>query len=298
MAESLPHLDTFVLAAELGSFTAAARELQPSLTQAAVSQRIALLEQNLGTKLFNRVHGRVELTPAGHRLHEIALKIKLLHDQARNEIAAQADDLQGDLYLAASSVPGQYLLPSLIGEFRQNHPKIQVRVKVVDSSAVFDLVERGEDQLGLAGLPCDSPHLEQRIFGKDELLLVMSPRHPLAKQQTVELEQLKQVSLLLRERGSGSRRCLENALDQAGLSLNTFKIAAEISSNETLKEMVTRGSEVAFLSRFAVSEDLAQHRLVSVPVRGLNLARDLYVVYDRRRALPAVCRAFLQTLGT
>ncbi|NBO94096.1 MAG: hypothetical protein EBV06_17575, partial [Planctomycetia bacterium] len=162
----------------------------------------------------------------------------------------------------------------------------------------FDLVERGEDQLGLAGLPCDSPHLEQRIFGKDELLLVMSPRHPLAKQQTVELEQLKQVSLLLRERGSGSRRCLENALDQAGLSLNTFKIAAEISSNETLKEMVTRGSEVAFLSRFAVSEDLAQHRLVSVPVRGLNLARDLYVVYDRRRALPAVCRAFLQTLGT
>ncbi|NBO93526.1 MAG: LysR family transcriptional regulator, partial [Planctomycetia bacterium] len=125
MAESLPHLDTFVLAAELGSFTAAARELQPSLTQAAVSQRIALLEQNLGTKLFNRVHGRVELTPAGHRLHEIALKIKLLHDQARNEIAAQADDLQGDLYLAASSVPGQYLLPSLIGEFRQNHPKIQ-----------------------------------------------------------------------------------------------------------------------------------------------------------------------------
>src|SRR5205823_4936197 len=125
MAGPLPHLETFALAAELRSFTGAARRLDPPLTQAAVSQRIAALEADLGVKLFDRVHGRVELTAAGRRLYELAQQIQALHDQARREIAQQAAGVRGDLILAASTVPGEHMLPSFLAEFRTRHPGIQ-----------------------------------------------------------------------------------------------------------------------------------------------------------------------------
>jgi DNA-binding transcriptional LysR family regulator len=171
-----------------------------------------------------------------------------------------------------------------------------VRAKVVDSAEVFGLVERGEAQLGMAGRPCDSPHLEQRAFGRDEILLVLSPKHPLAKSPAVTLEQVRGESLLLREPGSGSRQCVEQALDQAGLTLAELNVAAEVSSNEALREMVLRGAGVAFLSKFAVAADVDSQRLAAVPVTGLNLTREFYAVYDRRRALALPARLFLELL--
>jgi DNA-binding transcriptional LysR family regulator len=296
MPGPLPHLDTFALAAELGSFTGAARRLEPPLTQAAVSQRIAALEQELGVKLFDRVHGRVELTAAGRRLHELAQQIQTLHDQARREIAQQTEGVRGELSLAASTVPGEYMLPSFMADFRAKHPKIQVRAKVVDSAEVFNLVERGDAQLGMAGRPCDSPHLEQRAFGRDEILLVLPPKHELARSAAVTLGQLRSEPLLLREPGSGSRLCLEQALDQAGLTLAALNVAAEVSSNEAIKEMVQRGAGAAFLSKFAVAADVDGGRLAAVPVTGLNLTREFYAVYDRRRALSLPARLFLELL--
>jgi DNA-binding transcriptional LysR family regulator len=295
MAGPLPHLDTFALAAELGSFTGAARRLEPPLTQAAVSQRIAALEQELGVRLFDRVHGRVELTAAGRRLHELAQQIQALHEQARREIAQQSEGVRGELVLAASTVPGEYMLPSFLADFRAKHPKIQVRATVVDSAAVFDLIERGDAQLGMAGRPCDSAHLEQRAFGRDEILLVLPPKHPLAK-SAVTLDQLRAEPLLLREPGSGSRLCVEQALDQAGLTLAALNVAAEVSSNEAIKEMVQRGAGVAFLSKFAVAADVDAQKLAAVPVSGLNLTREFYAVYDRRRALSLPARLFLELL--
>ncbi|MGL4553983.1 MAG: LysR substrate-binding domain-containing protein [Gemmataceae bacterium] len=296
MAGPLPHLDTFALAAELGSFTGAARRLDPPLTQAAVSQRIAALEQELGLKLFDRVHGRVELTAAGRRLHEIAQQIQTLHDQARREIAQQAEGVRGELVLAASSVPGEHMLPSFMAEFRTKHPGIQVRAKVVDSAEVFDLVARGDAQLGMAGRASDSQHLEQRAFGRDEILLVLPPKHPLAKLPAVTLDQLRAEPLLLREPGSGSRRCVEQALELAGVSLADFRVAGEVSSNEAIKEMVQKGAGLAFLSRFAVADDVEARRLVALPVTGLNLTREFFAVHDRRRALPLPARLFLELL--
>src|SRR3954452_6805231 len=124
-AELLPHLDTFSKAAEVSSFTGAARAL--GLTQAAVSQRIRALEQSLGVSLFRRQGGRVLLTDAGRRLFELAERIHALHRQARQELTGQKPVVGGDLSLAASSVPGEHLLPSALAAFREKHPCIQVR---------------------------------------------------------------------------------------------------------------------------------------------------------------------------
>src|SRR5262245_61786431 len=137
--EQLPHLLTFVRAAELQSFTAAARAL--GITQAAVSQRIHQLEVAVGTGLFHRRGGRIALQNAGRKLHEYGKRIYDLHAEARMAVADLKSDLNGRLAIAASSIPGGHLLPSSVAQYRRMHPQVNVRVRVSDSEDVLQLVE-------------------------------------------------------------------------------------------------------------------------------------------------------------
>src|SRR6516162_1757028 len=156
-ADQLPHLETFVKAAELSSFTAAARVL--GLTQAAVSQRIQALEGALDVSLFQRRAGRVALTEAGQRLYTYAERILALHREAIQEIAGHKSPLTGELSLAASSIPGEHLLPELLATFGARYPHVQVRATVTDSQSVLRQVEYGEANLGLVGGKMDNPDL-------------------------------------------------------------------------------------------------------------------------------------------
>jgi molybdate transport repressor ModE-like protein len=292
--EPLPHLETFVEAAESGSFTAAARAL--GLTQAAVSQRIQALEQFLNVPLFERHGGRVLLTEAGRRLHDYAQRILALHRQAIEELTGRQAPLSGELSLAASSVPGEYLLPDLLARLRQRHPYIQVRATVADTGQVLHQVEQGEAHLGLVGGKADNPHLEFRCFACDKLILVVPAGHPWGQRKRVPLEQLCEQPLILREAGSGSRWCLEQALARAGKSLGDLHVALELGSNEAIKEAVLRGLGLTVLSTHAVGRELESGKLHGVQVTGLPLARQMFVVWDRRRALPIPARLFLDLL--
>jgi DNA-binding transcriptional LysR family regulator len=145
----LPHLATFSKAAELSSFTEAAKVL--SLTQAAVSQRIQALEKALDRSLFQRRGGRVLLTEAGQKLYAYAQRILDLHREARHEITGRDTPLVGELRIAASSIPGEHLLPALLSIFGRQYPHVRVRASISDSMAVVGQVERGEVSLGLVG---------------------------------------------------------------------------------------------------------------------------------------------------
>jgi LysR family transcriptional regulator, low CO2-responsive transcriptional regulator len=294
IADQLPHLDTFARAAELSSFTAAAKAL--GLTQSAVSQRVQALEQALGVPLFARQGGRVLLTEAGHRLYPFAQRILVLHREAQEVITGHKAPLTGDLLLAASSVPGEHLLPDLLSRFRRRHPHVQVRATVTDTQAVLDQVERGQAHLGLVGGKTDNPHLEFRCFACDKLVLVVPPKHPWGRRRRVPLAQLAQQPLILREAGSGSRWCLEQALAKAGKSLRDVHVALELGSNEAIKEAVLRGLGLAVLSTHSVQEEVRAGKLHPLQVAGLPLVRDMFVVWDRRRVLPIPARLFLDLL--
>lgn len=291
----LPHLETFVRAAELNSFTAASRVL--GLTQAAVSQRIGALEQELGLSLFLRQRGRVLLTEAGRRLHHYAQRILALHHEARQEVTGRRLPVTGELSLAASSVPGEHLLPTLLEAFRRQQPHVHVTMTVADTRTVLSRVERGQAQLGLVGGRGDSPHLEYRCFAADNLVLVVPAAHPWGRRQRVSLEQFCRQPLILREAGSGSRVCLEQALGRAGKALPDLQVAVELGSNEAIKEAVQRGLGLAVLSQRAVArETQAGGPLHALDVTGLTLEREMLVAWDRRRVLPIPARLFLDLL--
>jgi DNA-binding transcriptional LysR family regulator len=292
--EQLPHLETFSKAAELCSFTGAANAL--GLTQAAVSQRIHLLETALGKSLFDRRGGRVQLTDAGRQLYAFAQRILDLHRQARQEIAGHEPTVAGELRIAASSVPGEHLLPALLSEFGRRHPLVRVRAAVGDSATVLGQVDRGEVSVGLVGRKADDADLEFRHLADDRMVVVAPPGHPLHRKKHLTLRDLAAHPLVLREAGSGLRHCFETALTRAGRSLADLRVALELGSNEAIKESVLRGVGVAVLSALAVRKEVAAGQLVARELDGVGCDREMFVVTDRRRVLPPAARHFVALL--
>lgn len=291
-ATQLPHLETFAEAAERGSFTAAARHL--GLTQAAVSQRIQQLEVDLATPLFRRQPGGIALTDAGRRLHQFARRILDLTAEARAAVTGRPGEMAGDLRLAASSIPGQYVLPHVLAEFRARHPAVRVRLSVSDTAAVIREVEQGRAHLGFVGGTGGGPDLEFRRFARDELTVIVPRGHPWWRRRQVPVAALVGQPLVHREPGSGSRRCLERAMERAGVR-STLNVAVEVGNPETVKEAVREGLGVAVVSRRSVDQEIRSGALHAVRVTGLALDRDLFVVRDRRRALPAAAHFFLRS---
>ena len=292
----LPHLATFALAAETCSFTAAAKSLQ--LTQSAVSQRIQELELSLKTQLFTRRGGRLKLTSSGRTLYEYAQKIMQLHAEAEGEITGKKSIPTGELIIAASSVPGEHLLPVLLDVFVKQYPQIRVRVSVSDSDSVFQQIGAGKAHIGLVGRLIENSHLKFRYLASDKMLLALPPGHALSRKKKVTSKELTQYPLILRETGSGLRHCFETALERINRSLSDFRIVLELGSNEAIKKAVLRKTGLAVLSQCAIQEDLDAGRIKSVSFADLQCDRNIYVITDDRGVLTTPTRLFLHFLDT
>jgi DNA-binding transcriptional LysR family regulator len=158
-------------------------------------------------------------------------------------------------------------------------------------------VERGEVSLGLVGRKTDNSHLTFTLLAHDRMVLVVPRNHTLSRKGSVSVKRLCTFPLVLRESGSGLRHCFEKALRKAGRSLEDLNVAAELGSNEAIREAVLRGVGIAMLSEYAVKKELRAGRLVAVKVNGLNCDREMFVVQDERKVAPLPARLFLDFLG-
>src|SRR5262245_4568165 len=294
--KQLPYLETFSRAAELASFTRAAEAM--CMTQAAVSQHVHALERELGVPLFRRHAGRVELTDAGRTLYEFSQKILNLHADARRALRQVSEATSDELHIAASTIPAEHFLTGLLKDFLNLYPHIHVIAEVADSAVVVETLEKGRVTVGLVGRRVSTAWADYQLFAKDRLVLIVPPAHAWRKRTSVSVEELRSQPLIVRGLGSGTRACLERALATRNLTLADFNVTVELGSNEAIKEAVLRGLGLAVLSIRAVEQELSKRRLREVPIEGLDLSRELYIVTDRRRALPAPARAFLRFLET
>jgi len=294
MEEQLPHLSTFVEVAERGGFTAAGRHLK--ISQASVSQRIRQLELELKTSLFHRGGHQVALTDAGRQLHEYARRILDLTNEARTSVTGRCGKASQKLVLAASSVPGQHVLPPILARFSRDNPGVRVKLSISDTADVYRVLEKGDAHLGFVGGVSESEHLECTPFDVDELVLVVSARHPWKKKRKVTPEELASQPLIEREQGSASRRFVEQALQQIGLASEKLNVMMEFGSSETIIESVREGLGVAILSKRAVQKDVESGRLHSLKIEDVPLERNLFVVRDRRKAMTPAATAFLDAI--
>ncbi|NIL97800.1 MAG: LysR family transcriptional regulator [Planctomycetales bacterium] len=267
------HLKAFAAAAERESFTRAAQSL--GLTQAAVSQQVAALERELSATLFQRRGRGVRLTEQGQRLYGYARQILDLVDQASLQVGQTEEPLCGVLRIATSTVPSEWLLPELLAEFRRRWPQVKESVTVSDSRLATAAVEEGEAEVGFVGERPRSTRLQARPVAEDELVLVVAADHPLAGKKSTTLKRLCREPLIVREAGSGSRCCVERALEEHDISPADLNIAMEVNSNDAIRAAVEQQVGVAFFSQRAIRP---VGNLATIKVRGFRPRRQLYVI--------------------
>jgi LysR family transcriptional regulator, transcriptional activator of the cysJI operon len=252
------------------NFRIAAEELL--LTQSAVTQQIKALESELDVPLFDRGRGRVSLTPAGASLLPFAERLAALAEEAREAVAAATGDHAGRLALGASQTIGQYLLPRLIAGFLQENPRIQISVMGGNTQTILEALVEHRVQLCLIEGPAMRRDVQVEPFMEDHMVCVVPSGHEWADEE-VDVRQLTQATLVTRELGSGSRRIVEQALQQAGVEVKKLRLAMTFDSTEGLLSAVEAGLGIAFVSRWAVRNQLALGTLKLARVRGLNLSR-------------------------
>ena len=287
----LRRLEIFLKVAELGSFSRAAEAL--FLTQPTVSEHVRALEDELGVQLLDRLGRGTTPTKAGTLLLGYARRLLALSREARQAIEQFQGRVSGELVLGGSNIPGEYVLPALIGAFRAKYPDVSISLRIGASRDVQEWVEQGHVEIGVAGAVPTSRALESRPLMADTLVLAVPPEHPWVTRKTVAVEDVKREPLILRERGSGSRETLEHALAEAGADLAAFTVVGEIASTQAVKQAVRAGLGVSFVSRLAVDDECRARLLACVKVRDLNVSRSFYVLTHRDRSRSPLAQAFL-----
>ncbi len=288
-------LELFCRIVESGSFSKAANAAY--LTQPTVSGHIKKLEGEVGVRLLDRLGHRATPTKAGDLLYRYAKRILALRQEALQALDELKGGLKGELILGASSIPGGYLLPPLIGRFRAQYPDISVVLKVSDSKEIIEAVIDGAYEVGAVGAQFDDGRLEYQKFAEDEMVLVVPPTHPWASRRSVRVKELPSQPFLIRERGSGTRKIMEQALEQHNLSMSAFRVTGEMGSNEAIRQSVKTGGGIAIISRLAVASDIKHRELNAIPVAGLKLTREFYLITHRHRSRSPICNAFLTFIG-
>lgn len=287
---NLEGLAAFLAVAETGSFTAAADRL--FLTQPAISKRIALLETDLDTRLFDRIGREIRLTEAGDALLPRARAILLtLEDTRRALHNLHAGEIEGTLTFGTSHHIGLHRLPPLLREYSSRYPKVQLDIRFIDSEEAWDDIVAGRMELGIVTLPPKpdpaSPLRAEKIWD-DPLAVVAAPDHPLAGLRSVTLRSLSQHPAILPSDATFTRRIVDAAFAAKGLSTPTA-----ISTNylETIKMMCAVG-----LGWSVLPASMVDAQLVALAVNELRIQRELGVVYHPGRTLSKAARAMVGML--
>jgi DNA-binding transcriptional LysR family regulator len=286
----LRQLEIFVKVAELKSFSKAAQALR--LTQPTISEHIRTLEQELGVRLLDRLGRGAEATRAGQLLLSHATRMLQLQRETLQAMDSFQGRLAGDLHVAASTIPGEYVLPALIGRFKEKFPDIVISLLIGDSRAVVDWVIDGRAEVAVVGARLAHRGIEYRELMPDELVVVVPVAHPWHGKKEIALADLRAEPMLLREQGSGTRAAFESALAQAGQDLSTFRIVGEMGSTQAIKQAVKAGVGVSVISRRAVDEDYRSGLVWCLKIRDLKITRAFHIATHRDRSRSPLAEAF------
>ena len=287
---TLRQLRVFESAARHLSVTRAAEELH--LTPPAVSIQIRQLEGHAKAALFERAGRTMRLTHAGEAALSRAREILGLVRDAEEAIEGLGSVERGILDVGVINA-GDYFFPWLIAAFRDQHPRMGLRLTVANRDELLEHLADHHVDLAVMSHPPSQPDYEAQPFAPHPHVIVAAPDHPLVRKRSVTLEAVAREPLITREPGSATHLAMDQAFAEARIAP---RVDMEIASNETIKQAVAAGFGIGFLSAHAVQQELALGRLAVVPVKGFPVMRLWYVVQLRGRRLPRVAQAFREFL--
>jgi len=284
-------LQVFHAVAKHLSFTKAAESL--CMTQPAVTFQIRQLEERFNTRLFDRAHGRISLTPTGVVALEYAERIVALSAELETRLREAGGRVAGPLLIGASTTIADFLLPQVLGEFKARYPAVVPRLFVANSEAVQDRIAARTLDLGFIEGDSHLSSLVAEACCDDELQVVCVPSHPLATQGSVAPKSLMEHAYVSREPGSGTREVIDNYLQKMGVPPDSMQVVMELGSPEALKGLVSTGLGFAIMSQATVVKEIRLGQLLRIPLSP-RLKRRLTVVYPKERTHSRLVSDFVQ----
>jgi DNA-binding transcriptional LysR family regulator len=283
----LDNLKTFIEVARLESFSRAAEKVLRS--QPAVSAQIRQLEQEYGQKLFDRNAKSVRLTPAGEVVLNYAHQILGLHARSQQAVSEQDGVRSGTLSIGANEGTFLYVLPRVLAHYHKQFPKVKISVYRSFTHKVTEKVEEGTVDLGVLTMPVKSPSLEAIPVFRDRILLMVGPTSPLYKKKSATWEEVGAQPIILPKTGS-IRKLMEKHLRPYRETLN---VTMELTSVVMIKRFVRAGFGVSLICRNFAAENVQRDEVRLLKIEGLDLWRELALVYRKDRSLPLIASAFV-----
>ncbi|MFD0829467.1 selenium metabolism-associated LysR family transcriptional regulator [Neobacillus sp. M.A.Huq-85] len=289
----LHQLFVFSKVVEHKSFSKAAVDI--FLSQSTVSAHIQALEKSLKMKLFDRVGREVILTPYGSRLYQWALKLLQLKDEAILDLKEGMNELRGMIRIAASSVPGQFMLPTMIKNFRNQYPNAIFPIEQSSSKGVMEKVLNGTVDLGLLGEKFENDKLCFVPLVKEKLALITSNNTVI--NEPVTIQELLKYPFIMRNSGSGTHAILEQLLKKNKISKEQMNIIVYTESGQTLIQFVMADIGIAIISEIAAKEYAKKQLLKMHEIDGFDDERYFYLVYNKNKTLSMLSKLFIEHLN-
>jgi DNA-binding transcriptional LysR family regulator len=278
----LRQLEIFARVVDLQSFSKAAKAV--FLAQASVSERISNLEKMVGIQLLNRSGREITPTKAGELLYKHAVLLLDMKKTACLEMEEFMGIKRGDIQLGGSTIPGEYILPGILGLFCRKHPAISVNLSVADSVKIEDSVSNGRLELGVIGSKTLKKNLECHELWADELVVTVPFHHRWADRQSISAASLFEEPFICREAGSGTFKIFDDYLRSKGAGdLSALNALARFGTSTAVKEGIKAGLGISILSSRAIQTELNGGELKALRVQDMPMHRSFYLIRDKRR---------------
>ena len=288
---NLNQLRVFYEAARSGSFTGAARKL--FITQPAVTAQMKAFEDHCSLKLFKKKGRRLFLTDEGATLYEYVRKIFEYEREVEDVMEEMRELKRGILRLGTSKAYARYFMPFLVSSFREAYPHIKVYLDEGSSLDIIRSLVNLKNEVAVIAKVEDDPDVTFLPFKRDRLMLILAQGHGLTKKKSVSVEDLVNDPMIMKEAGSGTRKRVNELFTGKGLTPN---VLMETSNTEFIKQLVQRGEGISFLVEEAVSAEIRDKRLATVPLAGETPFLDVSIAYLKDQHLSHPARAFVEML--
>lgn len=272
-------LKVFDSVARNQSFTKAATEL--FITQPAVTKHIKALETELDLRLFDRRGNAIILTPPGEVLYKYSAKIFALYQEAIYELGTFKNQLTGTFRLGASTTIAQYLISPLLAKFHAKYPQIQLTLMNGNTEVIENAILDGKIDLGIVEGQKHNPGIRYHDFMEDELVAVVHSKSKFARLDSINVEEIINIPLVLRERGSGTLEVLEMALRDKNIKFGSLNIIMHLGSSESIKSFLEHANCMSFISVKAIQKELQSGELKVIKINNFRILRTLSFIHPQ-----------------
>lgn len=286
----LEYLKTFLALVKTGRFLAAAKELH--LSQATVTNHIAILEKHFDAKLLNRTAKGVELTPAGKILKDRAEKIINEIENAKVQISLLKHEIAGLIKIVASTIPGEHIIPSLIAEFKKKHPAVDFNIMITDTvNALICLEKNMADFAAVGSLIGYEEKFEKIELAEEELVLIVPRNHELEKRESIKLHEILKYPYINREETSGTRKEVAKMLKESRIRPQELNTVFELGSTQAVITAVAEGRGISIISSIAARKAEMSGLIKAIKISHVKNTRKLYIVRQKKE-LDKACQTF------